>query len=96
MTLTPTTPNVFTPTNEDPPSTRSTQVVILSDMHPSHRSWNVNSNISAAEFCATIPTPDHPAKSVLVVEEINEEWTKLLSPLLPSTDPDFIQQYLIG
>jgi hypothetical protein len=62
-------------------------------MHPSHRTWNVNSNISAQEFCASIPSPDLPAKSVLIVEEINEKWTKLLTAYLPPTDPDFIQQY---
>lgn len=68
-------------------------MVMLSDMHPSHRTWNMNSNLSAAEFCATIPTQDHPAKSVLIVEEIDEEWTRLLSPLLPPTDPDLIHQH---
>jgi hypothetical protein len=93
--LTPTTPTGFTPTltTEDAPSTRITQVVLLSDMHPSHRTWNVNSNITAQESCATIPSPDHPAKSVLIVEEINEEWTELFTAYLPPTDPDFIQQH---
>jgi len=91
--LTPMTPLGLTPTAEDPPSARNTQVVILSDMHPSHRTWNMHSNMTAVEFCATIPTPDHPAKSVIIVEEINEEWTKLLSAFLPSTDPDFIKQH---
>lgn len=88
-----TSPLGLTPTAEDPPLTRSTQVVILSDMHPCHRTWNKYSPMSAVEFCASIPTSEHPAKSVLIVEEINEEWTALLSPLLPSTDPDFIKQH---
>ena len=53
----------------------------------------MNSNISAVEFAASIPSADYPAKSVLIVEEINEEWTRLLTPYLPPTDPDFIQQH---
>jgi hypothetical protein len=94
-TSTPTTPlTPITATTTDPTlPPRTTQVVLLSDMHPSRRTWNVKSNISVAEFCANIPTPDQPAKCVLVVEEINEEWAKLLTPHLPPTDPDFILQH---
>jgi len=91
--ITPMIPTPTTGTTENPPPTRTTQVVLLSDMHPFRRTWNVNSTTSAAEFSASIPTPDHPAKSVLIVEEINEEWTKLLTAHLPPTDPDFIQQH---
>jgi hypothetical protein len=91
---TPTTPlTPITATTDITLPPRTTQVILLSDMHPSRRTWNVNSNISAAEFCANIPTPDHPAKSILIVEEINEEWAKLLSPHLPPTDPDFVLQH---
>ena len=91
--ITPMVPTPTTGTTENPPPTRTTQVALLSDMHPSRRTWNVNSNMSAAEFCANIPPPDHPAKCVLIVEEINEERAKLLIPHLPPTDPDFILQH---
>ena len=91
--ITPMVPTPTTGTTENPPPTRTTQVALLSDMHPSHRTWNMNSNISAVEFAASIPSADYPAKSVLIVEEINEEWTRLLTPYLPPTDPDFIQQH---
>jgi len=73
---------------------QGSQILVLSDSHPRHRGWNQFSDITASDFCTGLPGPDNSTMAAVIIEEIDNEWTQLLTKRYPSLDANFIQEHL--